>query len=107
MTPEKLLLVRHGKIDALHYYNGAEECGGLHPHWDKRFIYTGTGRRTPNDVQIRGGFTDTGDRCKWAKKNSPSPHRRSGLDQIIWSDLCMIAYPVIYSLLLSFRPLSY
>lgn len=91
MTPEKLSSVCSPEWeDRRIAYNGAEECGGLHPHWSKRFIYTGTGRRTPHDVQIRGRFTDTGDRCKWQKKKKipPSPHRRSGLEMIIWSDLC-------------------
>lgn len=86
MTPEKLSSVCSPEWeDRRIAYNGAEECGGLHPHWSKRFIHTGTGRRTPHDVQIRRGFTDTGDRCKWQKKKIPftSPPLRLRDDHLI------------------------
>lgn len=52
MTPEKLLL--HEKIDALHT-NALKNVGVCTLVGNKRFIHTGTERRTPHLVQIRGG----------------------------------------------------
>lgn len=85
LTPKKLLL--HGKIDAL-CLMALKNVGIYTLIGNKRFTQTGAERRTM--LFQSEGLADTGDGCKWPKKDP-----RSGLDLMIRSDLYMIACSLI------------